>query len=272
MFYNLLLTLSLADFLDITFVAVLCYHLVNLLVGTRAANLVKGLLLLLLVRVAAAELAFSSVAWLIEAGMTVGLVALIVIFQPELRAGLERIGRGGVFSAPLERKDIVSLVREISEALARMARSRTGALVVFERRTGLREFIETGVSVDAVVSAELLITIFKVGTPLHDGAVVIRGSRLEAASCFLPLSQNPDLPNETGSRHRAAIGVTEVTDCVAIAVSEETGALTWVEGGKMTRGLSTEEFKQRLDEVFTGRAASEKMSLLDAAKRVTSHG
>ncbi len=271
MFYNLLLTLQLSDLLDITLVAVLCYHLLLLLSGTRAANLLKGLGLLLLVRIVAAHFAFYSVAWIIEAGMTVGLIAIIVIFQPELRAGLERIGRGGVFVEPLEREAIVSIVREISESLARMARSRTGALIVFERRTGLREFIETGVALDSSVTAELLITVFKVGTPLHDGAVIIRGERLAAASCFLPLSQNPDLPKETGSRHRAAIGVTEVTDCVAITVSEETGAVSWVEGGKMTRGLSTDEFKRRLEAVLTGRRG-ESLTLLEAAKRVTTHG
>jgi len=269
--YNLLLTLRLTDLVDILLVTVLCYHLTCLMSGTRAANLLKGLVFLLLVRMAATELAFYSVAWIIEAGMTVGVMAIIVIFQPELRAGLERIGRGGIFVQRLEREQIDSLVREFSEALARLARSRTGALVVFERRTGLREFVETGVHVGAAVTAELLLTVFKVGTPLHDGAVIIQGARVAAASCFLPLSQNPELPKETGSRHRAAIGITEVTDAVAITVSEETGVVSWVEAGRMTRGLSTDEFKRRLEAVLVG-GLGEELSFIEAAKRVTSHG
>ena len=252
MLYNLLLTVRLSDVLDVVIVAVLCYHLISLFSGTRAANLLKGIGLLILLRVVAAHFALHSVAWLIDAAMTVGLIAIIVIFQPELRAGLERIGRGGIFIRPLEKEAIVSVVKAIVEATARMSRSRIGALIVLERRTGLREYIDTGLSLDALTSVELIMTIFKVGTPLHDGAIIIQGERIAAASCFLPLSQNPDLGAEVGSRHRAAIGVTEVSDCVAITVSEETGTVSWVEDGRARAGLSTEDFKSKLEEVLIG--------------------
>lgn len=245
-FYNLMLTVRLSDVLDVALVAVLVYHFLLLLAGTRAANLLKGLGLLLLVRIVAERLQFLSLAWIIQAGMAVGLVAIIVIFQPELRAGLERIGRGGLLQAAMPREEVVALVRALTEAVWRMSRTRTGALIVLECRTGLREFVETGVRVDGTTTAELLLTIFKVGTALHDGAVVVRGDRLAAASCFLPLSQNPDLDKDLGSRHRAALGVSEVSDAVAVVVSEETGQVSWAEAGSLSGPLDEDELERRL--------------------------
>jgi diadenylate cyclase len=184
----------------------------------------------------------------------VGLVvpiALLVLFQPELRRMLEQLGRGSVLLVGftphgLDREAAIRLVNDVARAARILGTRKIGALIVLERRVGLEDFIETGIRVDAIVTVQLLISVFFPNTPLHDGAVIIRGNRLAAAGCLLPLSERPGLIRPLGTRHRAAIGLTEVTDALAVVVSEETGTISLAVEGRLDRGLTEEELKARL--------------------------
>lgn len=238
------------DYVDVLVVAWVIYSLVALLSGTRAANLLKGLGIVFLLRIMTQKLSLYSLEWLMHAFMAVGILAVIIIFQPELRRALEQLGRGGLLRTKLPEQEISWLVKELHNALHRLARGRTGALIVIERQTGLRDLVESGITLDAQVSAELLLTVFAKLTPLHDGAVIIARNRIEAASCFLPLSQNYDIAHDFGTRHRAALGITEISDAVALVVSEETGLISWVEGGVIERNLPDDVLKERLTRLF----------------------
>lgn len=242
--------LSWSDYVDVLAVAAIIYYLLSLLSGTRAANLLKGIGLVFVTKLVAIRLHMYSLTELINGFMTLGVAALVIIFQPELRRALEHLGRGGLLPALLPQDEVTDLVLEIEHALLRMSSTRTGALIVIEQRTGLKDWCETGVAMGSQLSARLLLTIFHHLTPLHDGAVVISRYRLEAASCFLPLSQSVEQGLELGTRHRAAIGITEVSDAVALVCSEETGRISWVEGGKMTRGIAPAVLRERLCALF----------------------
>ncbi len=223
---------------DILIVAYLFYRIFLLIRGTRAVQLVKGVVILLLATQAAKLLNLEATYRVLQTAQIALLVALPIVFQPELRRLLESLGRGGLFrsgSADATR----SLLEEIRRALAQLSARRVGALVVIERETGLRELSERGVALDARVSAQLLVTLFQPGTPLHDGATVIRGARIASAGVFLPLAE-ADLPRDLGTRHRAAVGVTEHSDAVAIVVSEETGTISLATQGRIVRPLSPE--------------------------------
>ncbi len=226
------------NLLDIALVAVLVYIVLRLFQGTQAVQLVRGVLLLALAALIVTQ-TFDLIAfnWLLRGASPFLLVALPVIFQPELRRALERIGR----TAPLFRRrgadNTVSqrLVAEVARAVEQLARRRTGALMVFEGVTGLGEIIDRGVRVNADLSAELLVTIFWPNTPLHDGAVILRGDRVLAAGCVLPLAQQDLGDPQIGTRHRAAVGVTEQSDAMSVVVSEETGAISVARNGRMVR-------------------------------------
>ena len=224
---GLLSTLGILDIVDILLVAYFLYTLYQMLINTRAATLVKGLLILLVIMMTSRWMNLHVISWLMEKSMTVILVALPVVFQPELRRALEQIGRGKWFhkggSSELDEAEFDSLLRAVSGATTAMSRRKVGALMVFERNTGLEECIETGIAIDGLLSEGLLLNIFEKDTPLHDGAVIIRGKRIVAASCLLPLTENRNLSQELGTRHRAGIGVSEQSDAVVIIVSEETG-------------------------------------------------
>lgn len=219
-----------------------------ILKGTRAVQLIKGLVVLLMATVASEILGLKSINWLLEKAQTVFFIAIPIVFQPELRRALEQLGRGKLFvrSGYLAQEDVDKLVNEIVRAIKVMAKKKIGALVVIERQTGLADFVETGIKIDGFVTSELLINTFVPKTPLHDGAVIIRGDRLLAASCFLPLSENPNLSKELGTRHRAAVGVTEVSDALVVMVSEETGVISVAEDGKLTRYLDEITLKELL--------------------------
>lgn len=239
------------DILDILIVTILIYQLLLLIRGTRAVQLVTGLGVLLGVYVISRSLRLYTLQYLLQFLGVVIPIALLIIFQPELRRMLEQLGRGGVlvsgFSPQgLAREEAIRLVNDVSRASRILAMRKIGALMALERRTGLADFIETGIKVDAVVTVQLLISIFFPNTPLHDGAVIIRGNRVMAAGCLLPLSENPTLSRTLGTRHRAGFGITEQTDAVAIIVSEETGTITLARDGELIRGLSEEELKAAL--------------------------
>ncbi len=188
--------------------------------------------------------------WLLEKTWTALFVALPVVFQPELRRALERLGRSGFLGRSLFNfdEDNQQAVREIIRATEVLSRRKVGALIVFMRETGLQEYIDSGVKMDALVTAELIVNVFEPNTPLHDGAVIVHNGRMLAAACFLPLTENPYLSKELGTRHRSAIGITEHSDAVSLVVSEETGMISLAEDGRITRGLSGLDLEKRLEE------------------------
>jgi len=242
--------MSWRDALDILAVAVLLYYLYGLFAETRALNLIRGLLVYVLVWFIADKLGLKALAWLLGNAATLGMFALIVVFQPELRGVLERLGRGRIGSGPAPIEALEELVRGVE----RMAARRMGALIAVERRTPLGEYAETGEILDARVSARLLETIFTVGTPLHDGGAIMRGGRLLAAACVFPLSEREGLAY-LGTRHRAAVGLSEVSDALVVVVSEERGTIRVAERGELSPNLTPSELREKLREVLGAQAS-----------------
>ena len=241
-------TITMLDMVDIFVVTYFLYRLYQMLKNTRAASLVKGLLVLLIAALISKWLHLHVINWLLEKSMTVVLVALPVVFQPELRRALEQIGRGKLFrkTAVLDEEEVENMLSALAKAALAMSYSKTGALIVFERETGLDDYIETGTPIDALVSSELFMNIFIPNTPLHDGAVIIRGNRIKAAGCLLPLTEARNLSKELGTRHRAAIGISEQTDALVLIISEETGTISLARGGALQRYLTEEDIKDLL--------------------------
>jgi diadenylate cyclase len=242
-------TISLFDFLDIFIVAVVLYRVILLIRGTRAVQLLQGVVVILLATGVSHTLQLHALNWLLDKTLTIGLFAIPVVFQPELRRALEQLGRGRFFSrrTPVfEEVDMPRVIGELAKATQVLSKNKIGALIVIERDTGLSDLYETGIAIGGVVSTELLINIFIPNTPLHDGAVMIRGSQIVAASCFLPLSDKLDIAKELGTRHRAAIGVSEQSDAVTVIVSEETGAISIAVDGDITRNLDEQTFREML--------------------------
>lgn len=239
--------------IDIFIVTYAIYKLILLIRGTRAVQLLKGLAILLIASSISEVLNLYTVNWILGNIWSVIFVAFAVIFQPELRRALEQLGRGQFFarsSAVLGTGDAMSLISELSKAAVACAKTKTGVLIVLERETGLNDYIETGIKIDAMVTSELLVNVFVPSTPLHDGAVIIRGNRVAAAACFLPLTDNPYISMSLGTRHRAAIGITEVADAIAIIVSEETGIISVARDGKLVRYIDEKQLADILGEVF----------------------
>jgi len=235
--------------LDIALVAISVYFVLRLLRGTRAVQLIRGLLVLGALIVLTQAFKLSTFNWMLKQALLPGVIALIILFQPELRLALEQIGRGHIFGVgftALRREQITQLVDEIVLSARQLGRERIGALVVIEREVGLNDVVQTGRRVEAVASADLLRTIFYPGTPLHDLAVVVRGDRLVAAGCLLPLTERRDVRGLLGTRHRAALGLSETTDAVIIVVSEETGAISLATSGRLYSNLAPDVLKQRL--------------------------
>ena len=246
---QVLTALSWRSILDIVIVTYFFYKIILLIRGTRAEQLVKGLAVLLIVTVVSGWLGLVTIHWLLRQLMTIGIVAIPIVFQPELRRGLETLGRGKLFSRTSsfhDEKDFDTMLDELVKTVQVLVKKRLGALIIIERETGLKELIETGIPIDGQVSAELLINIFLPRSPLHDGAVIIRGTRMMAAGCYLPLTENPNLNKELGTRHRAALGVSEQSDAVGLIVSEETGVVSITNNGKLTRYLDEKTLKQML--------------------------
>jgi diadenylate cyclase len=229
------------DLLDILLVTALFYSLWRLIVGTRALNLVRGLLVYLLVWFLANLLGLSTLSWILGNAATLGAFALIVVFQPELRGLLERLGR------PQGPRATSLALEELLLGVARLAERRYGALIALERRTPLGEYAATGEVLDARLSARLLVTLFYPGTPLHDGGAILREGRLLAAGCLFPLSE---AQVGLGTRHRAALGLSEVSDALVLVVSEETGSVRLAEGGRLSPPLSLEALRARLKEAL----------------------
>lgn len=233
--------------LEIGFIWVLIYFMIRFLQGTRAVQVLTGLIILVIIFNVAKILELSTINWVLTKLFAVGVLAFLILFQPELRRGLARIGQNTVFNPFLKKGGTVD---EVAEACQRMSKIKRGALIAIEREAGLKNYIESGIPLDAKISAELLMTIFATNTPTHDGAVIIEGDRISSAGCLFPLSQNPTLSRTLGTRHRAAIGLTEETDAVCVVVSEETGAISVSVYGKLTRDLDEEGLKRVLKSLF----------------------
>ncbi|WP_425059855.1 Cyclic di-AMP synthase CdaA [Sporomusa carbonis] len=251
-------TISFLDIIDIVIVAYFLYKFYFMIKDTRAVALLKGLVVLLLATLVSKWLGLNVINWLLQKTMTVVLVALPVVFQPELRRALEQLGRGRFFrdGALLNAEEKETLFEELARTVTGLSKNKIGALMVLERETGLNDYIETGIKVDGLVSSEFLINIFIPNTPLHDGAVIIRGNRVQAAGCLLPLSDDRSLNKELGTRHRAAIGISEQTDAVVIVVSEETGIISLARGGRLHRYLDAEKLKEHLAPLFVAKTSS----------------
>ncbi len=242
---------GLKDVLDILLVAYIIYKLMMLTSGTRASQVLKGFIVLIFASWLSGVIGLTAVNWVMMSVLNNGAIVLMILFQPEIRRALEHIGRG----AKLDRiqspqDDNQRIITEISQSMLSLSKRRIGALLVFERRTGLKDFIDTGITIDSMVSGPLLINIFEPNTPLHDGAVIIRDNRIVAAACVLTLSESSNLSRDLGTRHRAGIGVTESTDAMVIIVSEETGIISAAQGGKLTRHLDAEGLSRILSDIY----------------------
>lgn len=238
--------------LDIGIVTYVVYKLIVLVKETRAWQLIKGILFIIIAARLSKFLGLRTIAYLLESTITIAAFALAVIFQPELRRGLEQIGRSrfrNFLSFDEQDSNIqkTALIEEIVKACTELSKSFTGALIVIERETKIGEIINTGIQLDSHITAELLINIFTPNTPLHDGAVIIRDNRIKAAACFLPLTDNPNLSKELGTRHRAALGISEVSDCVSVIVSEESGKMSFALNGGLTRNLTPDMLRKALN-------------------------
>lgn len=257
---------SWASIVDILLVAVVVYWVFILIRGTRAVRIVIGLSILYLVYLVAQFLQLRLLSTLLQTGAVVGLFAIVVVFQPELRRALEQIGRFGSFNRFFVSSDVSAaerVAREISRAARLLAGSRHGALMVLERETGLQDLAtDSGVPIHADLRAELLVTIFYRGTALHDGAVVISGNQILAAAVLLPLSQNVLDSERYGTRHRAAIGISEQTDAIVIVVSEETGSISLVMRGRIERNLTEEQLRRRIFNLIRPQAPRQRVPLL----------
>jgi diadenylate cyclase len=256
--HDLLTTLHWRDVLDICLVAALIYRVLMLFRGTRAVQITIGLAVLAGAALLARALQLTSLGWLLDHFWSVWVVALIVVFQPELRRGLGWIGQGSLLQRLTGAAERAHVVDEVVRAADSLASRRIGALIVLERATGLRQYAELGVALDALVSADLLTSLFLPYSPLHDGAVLIQGGRVVAAGCFLPLSRNMQLGRALGTRHRAALGIAEDTDAIALVVSEETGRLSLAVSGRIETADSVDAVRRRLDDllgVVAGRAS-----------------
>lgn len=244
--------------LDVAIVSYVFYRLFLLIRGTRAVPLLRGLIILLVATSVSNFLHLYTVHWLLVKVQVPLLVALPIVFYPEVRRALEQLGRGALFApalTALRQEDIDRLLDELGRAVDVLSRNKIGALIVLERDTGLNDLVETGTRIDGLVTSQLLINIFIPNTPLHDGAVIIRGVRVVAAGCFLPLTDDRQLAQEIGTRHRAAIGVSEHSDALALVVSEETGTISLANGGQLVRNLDPRTLKEMLSSLYQPRLA-----------------
>ncbi len=258
--------IRLSDILEIIILSFVIYYVMLWFKRTRAWTLFKGILILAIVFAIASFFNMNTILWIYRNMISVSILALFILFQPELRRGLEELGRKNILSEVLTRDDsgdksnriTENTIRELVAASIDMSKAKTGALIVIEQNVALGEYESTGIQVDAHVTKQLLINIFEKNTPLHDGAVIIRNNRVIAATCYLPLTGRHDLNKDLGTRHRAAVGISEVSDSVTIVVSEENGAISLAQGGLLKRNLDSESLRRELEALRMGKMTGKK--------------
>ena len=256
-FWLSLPSLSIIDIAEIVILAILLYFFLRWIKDTRAWMLLKGILSIVIFTLVASIFQMDTILWLVNNAISVGIIAVVIVFQPELRKALEELGRKQLISSArffdmqkdMGKRFSDKTISEIVRACFSMGKVMTGALIVIERQESLREYISTGIEIDGVVSGSLLINIFEHNTPLHDGAVIMRGDRIVAATCYLPLTENRDLSKELGTRHRAAVGISEISDALVIVVSEETGEVSIAIEGQIIRNVDGDFLRNKLYEI-----------------------
>lgn len=246
--------IGITDIIEILIIGFAIYHVINWVKQTRAWMLVKGLIVLLVLWLIATILNLNVILWIFFKSINVGIITVIIIFQPEFRKALEQLGQNNLVSPFFKFNDSKdkgerfsdSTVNGITKATFELAKTKTGALIVLEKDVSLSEYEKTGIAIDSLISSQLLINIFEHNTPLHDGAIILRGNRIAAATCYLPLSDNMHLSKDLGTRHRAGIGISEVSDCLTIIVSEETGKVSIATGGTLIRNVDGDYLKNKI--------------------------
>ena len=262
------LTMTGIDVVEIAIISILFYHILLWIKSTRAWNLFKGIMVILCFVLLAALFQMSTILWIAENTLSVGLLAIVVIFQPELRKALENLGDKNILSGFLNmnksetEKFSDHTIDELIKAVYAMGKVKTGALIVIEDEISLSEYERTGIDVDAIVSSQLLINIFEKNTPLHDGAIILRGDRVVSATCYLPLSDSLSLSKELGTRHRAAVGVSEASDSLTIIVSEETGSVSLALRGQIYRNVDADFLREKLKHMQSSKHEVTGMELL----------
>ncbi len=258
----------LKSIVDISIVSYIIFKLIKLGKETRAWQLVKGIVVIVIIAMLSEWLQLRTLAFILNRTIELAGFAVVVLFQPELRRGLEQLGRSSNirdFFNFDETDDVIHTtytIEEIVKAATELSKTNTGALIVVERETKLGEIINTGTTLDSNISAELIINIFTPNTPLHDGALIIRDNKLKSAACFLPLTDNPNLSKELGTRHRAALGITEVSDCISVVVSEETGKISYALNGGLSRNLTPDTLRKALNKnLLEKKSVNKKLSL-----------
>ena len=250
---GILMSIKTTDIIDIVVVAYLIYRLLGFIKETRAQQLFRGILMIVAFFLVSEIFNLSLLNWLFTRLITVGLIAVVILFQPEIRRGLEQIGRRGVLSRQFRdmgKEEIYATVHRIVDAVDDFSSTHTGALMAIERETMLNDIAETGVIINAEISVRLLGNLFYEGSPLHDGAVIIRGDKVYAASCVLPLTERQNIGKNLGTRHRAALGLSEVSDAFIIVVSEETGAISVAQNGEFRRFLDLKTLEKMLLDIY----------------------
>ena len=251
--HGLVSTIGLLDYIDILIVTILFYQLYQQIHDTRAITLVKGLMIIVLIKLVCDGIHLHAMSWFLEKSVNWLFVALPILFQPELRRALEHLGQGHFLvksASLLKREDADAAVGEIVKTAKKLSQTKTGALMVIERTMKLNDISSTGIHIDGIISSEFLLNVFIVNTPLHDGAIIIRGNRLISAACVLPLTENHRLSTELGTRHRAALGLSEQCDALIVVVSEETGTISVAENGRMVRPLDGPTLSAKIRPAF----------------------
>ncbi|HHU17930.1 MAG: diadenylate cyclase CdaA [Anaerovoracaceae bacterium] len=258
---NIISVIGITDIIDIAIVAFVIYKILGFIRETRALQLVKGLLILVIITVLSDRLNLYTLNWILLNTISLGVIALVIVFQPELRRALEYVGRSKFITptfAQMDKEKVKAITAAIIKAVDFFSSNKVGALIIMERETLLNDIAETGTKIDAELSTELLGNIFHEGAPLHDGATIIRGDRVYAAGCVLPLSQSKTISKDLGTRHRAGIGITENSDAIAIIVSEETGIISMAVDGKLSRFLDLKTVEKTLLNVYLSQIPAEK--------------
>lgn len=244
------LEFGLKDFIETLIIAGVLVYLYRWIRGTFAIQATIGIFFVILINFIIRLLGFETINFILKSILDVGILAVFILFQPEIRKLLYRIGNNTSFDRFFSRTGSSDMIDEVIEATKKMAKHRTGALIVFARSSSLQDLVDAGVKIDSAVKSELLTTIFQKDTPLHDGAVVIRNNRIVAASCYLPISQNPNIAQSFGTRHRAAVGISETNNVLVLVVSEETGRVSLARNGTLTSGLTIQKLRAEMEEAF----------------------